>query len=312
METFLGIDLGGTKLLIGEVSADGRVLRSKKYASGHLEQGVFMDYMLSCLDDYAASVGFVEDGPSAIGVGLIGRIDAKRGVWMQIDRDREGSVEVATILSARFGVPCFVDNDVKSATKAEILWGGDHDKDNFLYLNLGTGIASGAVVDGHLISGGHFNAGETGHVESQVSMGIRCCCGRYDCVELIASGMGIDMCARKLGPQYDTRLPIPENERVDVKSVVKLMEEGDPLCKVLIENATTAAAGLVMDLIRCYDPQCIVLGGSIAGNKLIFDSIVSKINPFTARFVIDGIIQTSLDPSMVGLLGAAANAIIRK
>lgn len=93
---------------------------------------------------------------------------------------------------------------------------------NFIYLNIGTGIAVGTVVNGRQIRGSHFNAGEVGHVRVGVNVGIKCTCGRVDCVEAIASGIGFDRCARILQKDYTTDLHIPadKGERIPVSEIL--------------------------------------------------------------------------------------------
>lgn len=310
METYLGLDLGGTKLLIGEVDADGRVLKSARYKSGYLPQERAAEFIADSLDDYIRNVGWHESKPLAMGVGVIGRVDSVNGIWHQIDSDRTSPIMLADTLSKRFGIPCFVDNDVKSATKAEMRWGAGRISSNFLFINIGTGIASGAVIEGRLLKGSSFNAGETGHVISGINVGLECCCGRKDCAELVASGAGMDACARFLKGKYDSRLQIPEApSRVDTRDIIRLCREDDPLCKVLVDNAVKGAADLIMDLVRCFDPDCIVLGGGVVSEDYIFDRIKEAIDPYTVRFVTKGIMRTSLDPNFAGLLGAAANAM---
>lgn len=312
METYLGLDLGGTKLLIGEISSEGEVINHKRYESGYLCQDKAMDFLFESIDDYISTVAWLGNKPEAMGIGMIGRVDSVNGIWHQIDCDRNSEVMIASMLSARYGIPCHADNDVKSATKAEMLWGAGKHSKNFVYLNIGTGIASGAVIEGRLLKGSSFNAGETGHIVSGIGLGLKCCCGRKDCVELIASGSGIDACARALKADYASSLVLPEKPRmVDVRDVVRLAASGDRLCCVLLDNAADAAAGLIMDLVRCYDPDTIVLGGGIVSEDSIFERIISKIDKYTVRFVKNGITRTCLNADFVGLLGAAANAIVK-
>ena len=310
METYLGLDLGGTKLLVGEVDAQGRVLASKRYSSGYLAQESAADFLLNSLDDYLSTSAFPGGEPKAIGLGTIGRVDSENGIWHQIDADRTTEIHIGEIISRKYSIPCFADNDVKSATKAEMLWGAGKISNNFIFLNIGTGIASGAVIDGKLLKGSSFNAGETGHVGSCVNLGLECCCGRKDCVELLASGSGLDACARFLKDRYSTSLQLPQSPaRVEAKEIFRLYSQGDELCTVLTENAAKAAAGLIMDLVRCFDPDTIVLGGGIVSEDLMYSKILENIDKYTVRFVRNGIIRTTLDPAFAGLLGAAANAM---
>ena len=311
METYLGLDLGGTKLLIGEVDRYGNILRYKHYDSGFFNQRAAFTIIQNSLDDYIASVGWVGEKPLSMGVGLIGRVDPNSGVWLQIDPHRTETIALAQELSQRYGMPCRIDNDVKSATRAERVWGVGQFSKNFVYINVGTGIAVGTVVNGRQIRGSHFNAGEAGHMRVGVNVGIRCACGRTDCVETITSGSGIDSCARFLKDRYDTKLTIPETNgyRVKVSEVVDLCRQGDPLCTVLVGNAADGIANLIMNMVRITDPDTVVLGGSIVANEYIFDCILSALNQNTMRFVTNGVVLTKLNPQFIGLLGAAAVAM---
>lgn len=311
METYLGINLGGTNLLIGEIDSLGNILKFKRYTSSCFNQKSAIDMLKASLDDYIKTEGWVEGKPVAMGVGLIGRVDSENGVWLQIDPSRTQTFELAKDLSECYGMPCHIDNDVKSATRAEIAWGFGRVSKDFIYINIGTGIAAGIVVGGKLVRGSHFNAGEVGHVRTGVSVGVRCTCSRTDCVEAIASGIGFDKCARILKDRYATKLEIPKEEegRVQVQEVFRLCNEGDPLCTVLVENATTALASLIMNLVRMSDPETIILGGSIMGDGFLYEHILKKLNPLTMRFVTNGIVMTKLNPVFANLLGAGAVAM---
>lgn len=99
---FLGADLGGTKLLVGEMDQAGSLLRHKRYASGHLGQREALELIQRSIDDF-----LVGRSPTlaAIGLGLIGRVDSENGIWLQIDHDRAEALDMAGILEQRYGVP---------------------------------------------------------------------------------------------------------------------------------------------------------------------------------------------------------------
>lgn len=310
METFLGLDFGGTKLLIGEVDRNGNILASKRYTTGYVNQQAAVDIIKSSLVDYMATTACDDRHISAIGIGMIGRVDSAAGQWLQIDLDRSQPINLAAEISEVFDIPCFLSNDVKSATTAEQRWGYGRLSNNYIYINVGTGIAAGTVVDGRLIGGSHFNAGEVGHTQVGVRTGVKCCCGRTDCVEAIASGSGFDRCARLLHDQYpDTALEIPRERRVDVRQVYDLARRGDALCTVLVENAAQAIANLIMNMVRVSDPDTIVLGGGIVSDPMMFTNILQRLHQHTMRFVTNGVVLTKLDPAYAGLLGAAAVAL---
>jgi predicted NBD/HSP70 family sugar kinase len=311
MDTYLGLDLGGTKLLIGELDSNGNILRYKKYDSGFFNQQSAVEVIKQSLDDYIHTVGWTDSPPLAMGVGLIGRVDLGRGIWLQIDPTRTQPLPLAKELSELYGIPCRIDNDVKSATRAERYFGFGQLSKNFIYINVGTGIAAGFVVNGRQIRGSHFNAGEIGHTQVGVNVGIRCGCGRVDCVETIASGIGFDACARLLRGRFDTQLHIPDNqeERIPTKDIFALSEKNDPLCVHLVENASQALANLIMNLVRVSDPDTVVLGGGLVSDGFLHTKILEKLNPTTIRFVKNGIVITKLNPDFIGLLGAGAVAM---
>ncbi|MCC8096301.1 MAG: ROK family protein [Tannerellaceae bacterium] len=311
METYLALDLGGTKLLIEEMDRHGNILKYKKYDTGYFNQPAALEFIKKSLDDYIATVGWVDKKPRAIGVGLIGRVDPRQGIWLQIDPKRTDPIHLAKELSGIYDMPCYIDNDVKSATRAAQLFGFGQISENFIYINVGTGIAAGFVVNGKQIRGSHFNAGEVGHTQVGVNIGIPCGCGRMDCVELIASGIGFDRSARLLKDQYPAQLHIPEDlaDRVEVKEVFNLSRKGDPLCSRLVENASQALANLIMNLVRVSDPDTVVLGGGIVSDGYIHTKVVEKLNPTTIRFVKNGVVLTKLNPDFIGLIGAGAVAM---
>lgn len=312
--TYLALDFGGTKLLIGEVDSDGEVFAHKSYETGYIDQSEALEVIKSSLDDYISSVGFVNDrAPQSMGVGLIGRVDNANGVWLQMDPKRDHTLSLAEELSNIYNIPCYIDNDVKSATRAEKMWGSGRESKDFIYINIGTGIAAGFIINDQLVRGSHFNSGEVGHTNVGVDVGVKCGCGRDNCVELIAAGIGFDRCARLFKDNYKTELTISpdENIRVDVREVYALYREGDELCQVLVDNAAKAIAGLIMNLVRCSDPDTVVLGGGIVSNEFMYSEILANLNATTIRFVTNGVVLTELNPSFIGLLGAAAVAMNR-
>ncbi len=309
-KSFLALDLGGTKLLVGEVAADGTILRSRSYQTGPIDQQRAAEVIFASVDDYLSNEGIINPaGVSAIGIGLVGRIDSPAGLWCQIDSLRSTPLPLAAIVRERYGLPCYIDNDVKCATRAEQLFGVGRSTGDFIYINFGTGIAAGVVSAGRMIRGSHHNAGEVGHTSSGIHLGLDCICERQDCTELIAAGVGFDACARLLSPRYQSPLSIPEEGRVDVREIVRLAEEGDELCQLLIDNATQVAADLIMNLVRVSDPEAVVLGGGVISNDYIFERILSRLGAHTMRFVTLGVKRTSLDARCIGLIGAAAVAM---
>lgn len=309
MDTYIGVALNGTRMTVGEMDANGKILQLKHYQADSFCQEAVLDLIISSLEDYRLQVGYVGT-PCAIGVGLIGRVDGERGIWQQIDPCRTQPIDVVHRIEAAEGLPCFIDNDVKASARAVQRWGFGKTSQNLIYLYVGTGIAASIIVEGRQVRGSHFNAGEVGHMRVGVSVGAKCLCGRTDCVEAIASGIGIDNCARLLRDRYETNLRIPgDDERVSVEEVFSLSRKGDPLCVKLVENAVEALADLIMNLVRVSDPDIVVLGGEMVADGFLLEKIRKRLHDVTMRFVTNGVVITKLNPNFISLLGAGALAI---
>jgi len=305
-ETFLGLDFGGTKLLIGEIDSEGLVLRTKKYHSGYMEQDQALNFITQSLDDYFEKE---KPKPAAMGLGVVGRVDNKQGIWFEMDGLRKGELPIAGMLSRRYGIPCFIDNDVRSAARAERRFGYGKRSQHFIYINIGTGIAAGTVSNGQILTGGHCNAGEVGHTHSGINAGIDCICGRKDCTEMLASGKGLDFCARLYAPRFpDTALKIPNDEKVSVPDIF-FMADTDELCKFLVNQAAETLANLLMNMVRVSDPDTIVLGGGVVSDGILLPKIKEKLNPHTMRYVTNGVVLTELKAEHIGLIGACTVAM---
>ncbi len=306
--TVLGLDLGGTKLLAGEMAPDGAILWQKRYDTGVLTQQSGEKLILRVMDDIVSFRGL--DGLEGVGIGMPGRIDAERGIWVELETGLEGRIPLAKEVREKYHLPCFTDNDVKSAAKAEYLFGVGKEARGFVLINIGTGIASAYMQDGVILAGAHFEAGETGHSGSGVNAGILCSCGRYDCVESISAGIGLDARARALLPEYpDTSLALPAEGRVKAADIFALYGR-DALCTRLTDDAAIGAANLVMNAIRFYDPDCVVLAGGVAMNPFFFDRVMAAIPPFLKSYVPMGIRLSGLKRGSAGLMGACCNALI--
>ena len=311
----LAVDVGGTKSLVGLVDAHGKVLKSKKYASvlstSSVESPV-LDAVCANIDDFIHCGGIPETAV-AMAVGIVGRIDYENGIWLQIDPNRGGELPLAAILTHKYGLPCAIDNDVHCAVAAENALGWGRKSQDYVYINVGTGIAAGFIVNGTLIRGASFNAGEVGHQVVNSESDVKCpVCGRMGCVEAIASGAGMDQRARSLKNIYpDSHLRIPEDTKCDLREVFELAREGDPMCRLIVSDAVDAIANLIMNLVRTTDPDTIILGGGVVSDGFLLPQIKAKLNATTMRFVKNGVLLTELDPHFVGLIGAGVVGLNR-
>lgn len=289
-ELVVGLDIGGTKTLGVAVDRSGDVVARTRRPSGHGSQAV----VAGAVDAVERLVG---DGDRLLGVGIgvPGLVDTESGVVAQALNLGLERTALAAEAAARLGVPVGIENDVNAAALG-MAGGGDG---SLAYLNLGTGLAAGIVVDGRLLRGARGAAGEIGHISVDPA-GPPCVCGMRGCLEASASGSGI---ARRW-----PRRPF------EVAELRDLAAAGDPVAARLAAELVEAVAHAVRVLVLAVDPARVVLGGGIA--EALGAGLLAPVRDRLAAWQRDSAFLASLAPDErvelapaglpVAALGAAA------
>lgn len=295
MQTFVGLDFGGTKLLIGEIDTSGKVLQSKRYKTGCKTREEAIALILESFSDYKKTMGFIGN-PSTAGLGIVGQVDHKNGEWITIGHDIETPIKLGDILSENFGIKVYIDNDVRSATTAEMILGVGKKYKDFIYINVGTGIAAGFVVNGQIIRGANNNSGEIGHMVVDINSSYKCVCGRNGCVEGVASGGAL---LRRI---KENNLPFK-----NLSDLLSAADSGEQKSLDITKLAANSIAATIMNLVRVTDPSIIVLGGGVVSSgSLLIEKVKSSLDEHTMRGVSGGIVLSSFSPDNAGLIGAAS------
>jgi glucokinase len=263
----LGVDIGGTKVAVGLVDHDGRIVsqdRKPMVANGTAEAG--LQAVLGAIDSLASSS---TAGIHSIGICAPGPLDPKRGVVLNPPNLRcWRNFPLAEKISSRYRVPVRVDNDANAAALAETRWGAARGFRYVFYATIGTGIGSGIVLDGRIYHGHSGAAGEGGHVSIDYR-GPRCGCGKLGCIEALAAGPAIAGRARaKLGTGHSSS-KILELAKGDVTAVTSEMvglayAAGDSLAKEILQETVEILTPWIGNIIDLLDPDVVVMGGGVA------------------------------------------------
>ena len=236
----IGMDVGATKILVGTVTQAGDILAARRFKIDSETQATTLRSIETSLEN------FIQDWngspPLAIGIGLVGQTNPKVGTWFEaINLPITTPIPLAGQLSDRYEVPVTLDNDVHAAALAELRWGIGKESTDFIYLNVGTGIAAGLVFNGQLLRGTQNYAGELGHMVVQPD-GPLCPCGRRGCVEPIASGGGMLACVQELLVDFpDSMLHThAQSEPLTAHSIFTAADTGDPLAIKISSEAIQA------------------------------------------------------------------------
>ncbi|KRL14509.1 hypothetical protein FD09_GL000157 [Schleiferilactobacillus perolens DSM 12744] len=241
----------------------------------------------------------------SISISTVGRVDIHSGVWHEIDPKRASSIALADDLAQRFNLPVYVGNDVYCATLAELQLGMGQQTDEFIYLNVGTGIAGRVVSRGKIIVGAHNDAGEIGHMVVDMDSHEQCVCGRYGCVEPIASGLGMSNYAKKLmHTGAKTILQTESDGRIGAKQLFDAFDKGDLVAQKVINRALKGISTLILNLIRVSDPEAVVLGGGVTNNGWLLSHLQPLITPYISDTKPVRVVSSAIDPNHISLIGA--------
>lgn len=190
MASVLGVDIGGSKVLVGVVDANGQVHEVQRRATGaELSSSDLLEAVRSPMRDLMA-----RHDVAAIGVGCPGPMTRGATLVSPLNLPQWRDFALRDTL-AEFGLPVVVDNDVKALARGEGWVGAARGCQDYLSVVVSTGIGGAVVVGGRVIDGASGNAGHIGHVVV-VPDGERCACGARGCVEAEASGSAV---ARRSG-----------------------------------------------------------------------------------------------------------------
>ncbi len=272
----LGIDYGGTKILAAVVDIDtGEVLGTSKKKSRAVDSSDELLRRLYDLGDAALrDAGIGPDALSGIGVGIAGQVDAARGILLGTPNLSQATVDLplAAALTAHFGVPTALRNDVQIAASGELHFGAGKGVGDFLCVFVGTGIGGAIVQNGELVTGATATAGEIGHLVIQAD-GRLCGCGGRGHLEAYASRTAItrsllgDLKRGRASILTDL-LPTPSEDAPGGTAIrsgilAKAVAADDPLVSETIIQAGHYLGLGMASAINLLNPTRIIMGGGV-------------------------------------------------
>lgn len=291
----VGVDVGGTKIAAGVVTAQGRLLDTV------VRPTPAADGPAAVLDAIARAVREVlPDEPLVgVGVGAGGAIDRRRGVVLAANDLLPGwsGTDLAAELGHRLGATVAADNDANAFALAEQYFGAGAGCADVLYVSVGTGVGGGLVLAGRLVRGVRGTAGEIGHIAVPGAAGRVCNCGGRDHLEAVASGPAMTR-------RYGERSATPVS---DLREVVRRATAGERWALEVLREGATALGRALGGLVNTVGPELVVLGGGVAG-------IGSEYwDPLRAAFraeLLPGVSAVTVVPAVLGsraaVVGAAA------
>lgn len=287
----IGIDVGGTKIAGVVIEPSGSVVARQRIPTPAEGGDAVVD---ACVEVAAGLLAVARSGGLAVGpavIGMPGTIDSVRGVVRDSPVLKLTDCEVVAEVQSAVGHPANVVHDVKAAAFGELMAGAGIGQADVAYLNLGTGVSMSFVFDWQVHRGVSGLAGEIGHVRA-VPEGLLCNCGRYGCLETIASGPAI---ARAAG--------IPNG---GVEAAAAAAAAGDQRAVTAITDAASHLGRVLADYLTVLDLHLLMVGGGVSEvGALLLDRLQATIDERLADVVNTVRVVPAALGAESGVLGAA-------
>ncbi len=242
----------------------------------------------------------------ALSVNLSGRVNSHAGYSYSFYFVEEQPL--AKILEEQLGCTVYVENDTRAATYGEYMCGVGDGEQTMLYINASWGLGLGMVIDGKLFYGKSGFSGEYGHFP-MLDNEIICRCGKRGCLETGASGSAVHrIFLEKMGEGRISLLSekYERGEKILLQDILEVLQKEDTLAIEVIEGVADTLGKAIAGLINMFNPELIVLGGSLARAKEYLTlPIKSAINKYSLRLVSkDTTIKLSKLGDDAGVVGA--------
>src|SRR5436305_5943159 len=271
------IDIGGTKIAVGVVDGEGKVLARMQSPTDPNRYADAVELIAGMLRDAWADAGVEWSG---IGIGSTGPVDPIRGEFGDVDflpgwRGKSPVKDLTQIFNLRVAL----ENDGDAAALAEAGWGAGRNRSRLIYVTVGTGIGGGMVFDGKLYRGVDGAHPEVGHHVVDPA-GPECSCGFRGCWESLAAGPAMVAWLEAHAP--DGYL---HRDGTTAKKICELAQQGDEVALQAVEHESYYLGLGLANLINLFTPDAIVLSGSVMKSAPLFLGRIREVIRKGCRFV---------------------------
>jgi glucokinase len=273
-DVIVGVDLGGTNVRAAAVRGGKIVARAVRRISGKAAEEVVLGEIFETIDEV------IGGKVSGIGIGVPSVVDVERGIVYAVENiPAWREVPLKDKLESRYGCPAYVNNDANAFALGELHFGKGRGYRNMVAVTIGTGLGAGIIIDGRLYSGPNCGAGEIGSIPYRDATVERYAAGQFFEHE---AGVGGDV-------------------------VFDRAQDGDAEALRLFHAFGLELGHAILTILYAYDPELIVLGGSISRAYRFFEAgMRERLKSFAYQHALERLVIACSEVEDVALLGAAA------
>jgi glucokinase len=275
----VAIDLGGTYIKIGLLK-NGELIERKEIpaqsASGLKAQLPDLEYAIDqlILTNQLSSADIL-----GIGFSFAGLIDSSENRIISTNQKYDDGPEIDLVGWAKlhWNCPLFAENDARMALLGEWKHGAGKECENIVMVTLGTGIGSAVLIEGKLLKGKHFQAGNLGGHFTVNHRGTICTCGNKGCMESEASTWRLPELIQT-NPNYEFS-SLKNEALLDYEAIFRNAKNKDSLTLEILDHCFSVWSAGIITMIHAFDPEIIIIsGGIMKSSSVILPELQSRIN----------------------------------
>jgi glucokinase len=247
-EVILAIDVGGTKIAAGTVTATTLVASARTSTPATNDAEDVFAALIALTDTMLETT----DSPTAIGIGCGGPMVWPQGQVSPLNIPAWRGFPLKDRLEEHYRLPVRIHNDAICLALAEHHVGAGQGHRNMLGMVISTGVGGGLILDGEVVNGHTGNAGHVGHVIVE-PQGRPCTCGGRGCLEAEARGPVLSAKARARGWTGDNTMDLARDA-----------EAGDSVAQAVLAEAGRHIGVAVASMVAALDITAVVIGGGVS------------------------------------------------
>lgn len=307
---YIGVDLGGTNIVVGLVDEDGKIIKSLNRPT-EKERGVepIFDDIFDMCNELIKEFNLDKTNLKGVGIGTPGMIDSKNGVIVYSNNIKVDNFNIREYAKGKLDYEISVANDADSAALGEVAAGSAKGCSNAIVVTLGTGVGGGIIIDGKIFSGFYPGGAEIGHIIIEKD-GRPCSCGNHGCFEAYSSASALILAAKKKAEENKDsllyKLVEGDVEKMNAKIPFDAAQSGDKAGSEVIEEYLDYLAVGIANLINIFKPEAILLGGGVSKQE---ENLTVPLTERVKKLAYGGDMPTVIKIASLGndagLIGAA-------
>jgi predicted NBD/HSP70 family sugar kinase len=292
----VGVDLGTTNTVAAVGDLKGEVLKKTRIpTSRNHSVDTIVRQITRLVDEIVLKSKVDREHIVGVGLAVAGQVVKESGLIVFSPHFNWHNVRIAEMVEEKSGYRTIADNCTRVMTIGEVWFGEGKDVSNLFFINVGHGIGSALVIDRKV----YRHHSEFGHVFITKKK-IRCACGKYGCLEVVASGEAIEREANQI-------LAGREKEWITAKMVAERAADGDRAARKIYGEAGRYLGRGISIIANTLNSDKIIIGGGVSSaGSLLLKPVLKEFNGNTMEGIRE---KVSVCPSSLGMDAAVRGAI---